>query len=636
MSPIAMSLASFLLGAGKKQPIDKELDGLLKSQVREDDRPSSTTRVASNENENEKKRKSKKHDEERKKKRTKSSDAGVNEETVVHDKKVQKAEDGPSSTAHVASKENKKKRKSKKDDEENKRKRSKSSDTEVNEKETVARDKKARKVSRKAVEADLDSDVEADKAESSKVSMGGGLVTDGEDSDGPSHLVHETLHRDGSSPQKGEGKKKYVPADETQEQRDARTIFIGNVPPEVAQKRPLQKRLRQHVLASVPTAKIESMRFRSIPFQIPTSNLSLSQDASGDKKKAKARQHDRDRAASWREANPNDDDTSKTDAKKFLTPSQKKKIAFINDHIHSSADSVHAYVVFAYPKPAELRPANLPPLPPVMDPFEAARLAVEKCDGTIFMDRMLKVDSAGHSDSSPNAATATTKLAIGDPKLTVFVGNLDFASKEDDLRIFFETLIHAERGPPPQDLGSDGTKHGTWVTRVRMIRDKDTQLGKGFAYVQFVDRSCVDEILALEPDRLKFAKRKLRVHRCKTIPSSVTPAASSQSSKPPQIHASSSISNAVPKGDPSLGEKLAHLSKEERKQVKAADADRRERRLAKKKARMALDKQGVHHQSKGRERVRKLVAARKSGAAPARKKGRVRSEKSLSKRNAKK
>ncbi|KAI6044856.1 hypothetical protein EDC04DRAFT_2640175, partial [Pisolithus marmoratus] len=368
------------------------------------------------------------------------------------------------------------------------------------------------------------------------------------------------------------------------------------------------------------------MRFRSVPFQVPTSNLS-----SDDKKKA--RQHERDRAASWREANP-DDDTSKTDAKKFLTPSQKKKIAFINHHIHSSADSVHAYVVFAYPKPPELRPTNLPPPSPVMDPFKAVRLALEKCNGTVFMDRMLRVDSVGHSNTSANAAATATDSAIGDPKLSIFVGNLDFASKEDDLRVFFEALIHAERGPPPQDSGSDNTKHDTWVTRVRMIRDKDTQLGKGFAYVQFVDRSCVDEILALEPDRLKFAKRKLRVQRCKMIPSSAAPEASS-SSKSPQIHSSSSVS-AVPKGDPSLGQKLSHLSKEERKRVKAGDADRRARRLAKKKARMALDKQGVRHHGKDKERVRKSVTTRKSGAAPPRKpkKGRVRSEKSLSKRNA--
>jgi nucleolar protein 12 len=34
---------------------------------------------------------------------------------------------------------------------------------------------------------------------------------------------------------------------------------------------------------------------------------------------------------------------------------------------------------------------------------------------------------------------------VGDPKLSVFVGNLDFASKEEDLRVFFEGVVGAGR-----------------------------------------------------------------------------------------------------------------------------------------------------------------------------------------------
>ncbi len=87
---------------------------------------------------------------------------------------------------------------------------------------------------------------------------------------------------------------------------------------------------------------------------------------------------------------------------------------------------------------------------------------------------------------------------VGDPKCTVFVGSLDFASHEEDLRTFFEGVVSAERGPRSAvaDSGSDGeagatstdgpgAKPKTWVTRVRIVRDKDTLLGKGIAYVQF-------------------------------------------------------------------------------------------------------------------------------------------------------
>jgi nucleolar protein 12 len=246
---------------------------------------------------------------------------------------------------------------------------------------------------------------------------------------------------------------------------------------------PLQKQLHHHILALVPTAKIESTRFRSVAFKTPTSKLPQESDEAS--KNTQPRQHERDRASSWRAAQVTDEATKK-DEKKFLTPSQKKRIAFINHEIHTNADSVHAYIVFAYPQPADSRPANLPPPPPVMDPFEAARVAVENCNGTVFLDRMLRVDAVAKSSTAAQSSDSTLlSSAVGDPKLTIFVGNLDFASSEEDLRVYFEGVVSAERGPPSAELSQDGDKPKFWVTRVRMIRDRDTQLGKGFAYVQF-------------------------------------------------------------------------------------------------------------------------------------------------------
>ncbi|KAG1735190.1 hypothetical protein EDB19DRAFT_1638542 [Suillus lakei] len=454
--------------------------------------------------------------------------------------------------------------------------------------------------------------------------------SDSEGESGPSTLVHESLlSGDAKSNQRTSARKeKYAPSDESEEQRNLRTIFVGNLSSEVARKRPLQKQLHRHILSLVPDAKIESTRFRSVAFQNPTSKL-----PDDDGKEKTARQHDRDRTSSWRKVNPTADEP-KNDEKKFLTPSQKKKVAFINHELHPSADSVNAYVVFAYSPPAKERPSNLPPLPPVMDPHEAARLAVEKCNGTVFMDRTIRVDSLGRPADGIGKQTALLGTFAGDPKSSVFVGNLDFASKEEDLRVFFESLITAERGPPSQ--ASDAPEH--WVSRVRIVRDKETQLGKGFAYVQFTDRVCVDEVLVMEESKLKFAKRKLRVQRCKMLPkgSATEKAAASK------IASTSNSAGAVPpidvpKGDPSLGEKLATLSKEERKQIKAADADRLARRMAKKKARMTLAKQGVpvHGKDKERERARKAGAVKKAAVAP-RKQSRIRSEKSISKRNMKK
>ncbi|KAH9065193.1 hypothetical protein EDB87DRAFT_1679701 [Lactarius vividus] len=425
-----------------------------------------------------------------------------------------------------------------------------------------------------------------------------------------SQLVHETIAK-GDRHAKTRPIRRRIhhdsPPNETKEQRDARTIFIGNVPVDVAKSKSAQKQFRRHILLHVPGSKIESMRFRSVAFQKPTSAAPA------------PRTHSLERTAGWR-ASKGDDVPAPPPR---LTSHDKKKIAFIRHELHEEADTVAAYVLFAYG--GELAPD------------EAAKTAIVVLDNSPFMGHTLRADTLGDG--------------VGDPKCTVFVGSLDFASHEEDLRTFFEGVVSAERGPRSAvaDSGSDDeagaeTKPKTWVTRVRIVRDKDTLLGKGIAYVQFADRECVDEILALEPGKLKFAKRKLRIERCKTLPgvlgrsSSGVTTATTTSTTPPSrgTHSQSTrlTPTAVPKGNPNLGTQLAHLSKAERKAAKAVDPERVARRLAKKKARNALQ---VPEQGKDRVRVRKNTTGNKGVGAPARrKKSRVRSERSVEKRNTKK
>ena len=160
----------------------------------------------------------------------------------------------------------------------------------------------------------------------------------------------------------------------------------------------------------------------------------------------------------------------------------------------------------------------------------------------------------------------------------------------------------------------------------------------------------MDEILALEEPRIKFAKRKLRVQRCKTLPGaskSIKPtstnkpstSANSKTNKPERHQRPAPTPVSIPKGDPTLGSKIAGLSKEERKKAKSTDADRVARRLAKKKAKVLADK-GVKSRDGGkdRERVRKRPAKEGSGV-PEKKKaktGRVRSGNAIAKMNRKK
>jgi nucleolar protein 12 len=230
----------------------------------------------------------------------------------------------------------------------------------------------------------------------------------------------------------------------------------------------------------------------------------------------KGREHDRARAASWREAHPEEEAALKQDAKRYQTPKEKKRVAAIRHDLHPEADSANVYMVFAHAKPgASLREADTAKddsdseeadsgvdkqptqRASTLDPYEAARLAAQKCDGTSFLNRTLRVDVVHTPKSlsgSAETSSGTSPDGLFDPKRTVFVGNLDFASKEEDLRAFFEGVVARERGPPPsiesvngkeEDEEDKGTRDGAWVARVRIVRDRDTQLGKGFAYVQF-------------------------------------------------------------------------------------------------------------------------------------------------------
>ncbi|KAI0647963.1 hypothetical protein C8Q79DRAFT_906572 [Trametes meyenii] len=495
--------------------------------------------------------------------------------------------------------------------------------------------------------------------------------SDSDDEGDPATLVHESLLKDG--PPKGQsrnGKAKHVPSEETPEQRDARTIFVGNVAVEITKSRPTQKQLKRHILSFVPSAKIESVRFRSVAFKKPTAELPTDDDG----KPKKTRAHDRDRTAAWRADQGGDADGEAESKKSFLTPKEKKRIAFIKQEIHESVDAVNAYIVFAHPVPTENRPANLPPPAPVMDPYEAAAECARACDGSVFLGRTLRVDVV----KKPAFGTGVSQgMMTGDPKATVFVGNLDFASKEEDLRAYFESVVRAEKGEPGEraEGESSGSEEDeeheesfgvqrprTWVKRVRIVRDRDTQLGKGFAYVQFVDRECVDEILALEEGKLKFAKRKLRVQRCKTLPGgpkltaakSARPSKSSKSSRPgASAHSTASPSKPrppqlaptrVPRGNPALGAQLAGLPKEERKRAKAADPDRLARRLAKKRAKALAEKGVKSRGDRDRDRVRKpkndkaggREKGKGGGSGREKPKKRVRSGKAIAKLNTKK
>ncbi|CAE6501936.1 unnamed protein product, partial [Rhizoctonia solani] len=511
----------------------------------------------------------------------------------------------------------------------------------------------------------------------------------GSDSDAPP--LHESLAQ--KPEDERPRKKKYIPEGETSEQKDARTIFIGNLPASVA-KSSARKSLQKHVLKclassypDLPRPKIESSRFRSVAFKTPTSKLPSDALSSKPKPETSSSEHNKARAAEWRAAQDPDGITHKT----FQTPGQKKKTAYITGALHESAkSSASAYVVFAYPVPVEGSE-------PAWDPAEVATRAVLACNGSTFMDRVLRVDRVGKREED--------KM---DPRTMIFVGNLDFEVDEDAVRKLFNELVEKERGKSDaqgdssdseseqegdesgeegeggeesengeesegeEDSGAKESKEPNpakatpvqlksvatngWVKSVRIIRDKETQLGKGFGYVQFIDRASVDEILAMEPGTIKLAKRKLRVQRCKTVPgvSLQKPKAAPRGDKtqdPKKVPESGSpqkpdrqkaratkSTQVIPRVDPRLGERIRSLSKEDRKSFKASDADRVARRLAKKKAKVVSERGARKEASKSKTSI---LGGRPGGPKsnkpkPGKSGKRERSDKALLKKNVKK
>ncbi|KEQ64289.1 RNA-binding domain-containing protein, partial [Aureobasidium melanogenum CBS 110374] len=122
-----------------------------------------------------------------------------------------------------------------------------------------------------------------------------------------------------------------------------------------------------------------------------------------------------------------------------------------------------------------------------------AREAARRLNGTVVLDRHLRVDEVAHP-------------AKTEPRRCVFVGNLGFTPSdvEEGLWRTFSTCGKVES--------------------VRVPRDPQTRVGKGFAYVQFTEENAVEAALLLNEKKFPpMLPRKLRVTRAKTIKRNVKP-----------------------------------------------------------------------------------------------------------------
>lgn len=166
------------------------------------------------------------------------------------------------------------------------------------------------------------------------------------------------------------------------------------------------------------------------------------------------------------------------------------------DILDETTPSTNAYAVYSTPQAARKAPAAL--------------------NGTVVLDRHLRVDSIAHP-------------AAIDNKRCVFVGNLDFIDNEG--------AGEDESGRKKKVRAPADVEEGLWQTfnantggskdkksikknveSVRVIRDQSTRVGKGFAYVQFYDENHVEEALLLNEKKFPpLLPRKIRVTRARKM-----------------------------------------------------------------------------------------------------------------------
>ena len=145
----------------------------------------------------------------------------------------------------------------------------------------------------------------------------------------------------------------------------------------------------------------------------------------------------------------------------FADAALPKKAAYVKkDLLEATTRSTNAYAVYS----TQL----------------AARGAVKRLNATIVLDRHLRVDGVAHPSRI-------------DHRRCVFVGNLGFVDDESNIKAIEEEVGRGQSQKRNKSKAPADVEEGLWrqfekagaVESVRVVRDKTTRVGKGFAYVQF-------------------------------------------------------------------------------------------------------------------------------------------------------
>jgi RNA recognition motif-containing protein len=160
-------------------------------------------------------------------------------------------------------------------------------------------------------------------------------------------------------------------------------------------------------------------------------------------------------------------------------PKLPKKTALLARRMHTSCDTLLAYVVFKPVDGAKTVPNDGGEYS-VGAPVLAACAALNL---TVFMEKHLRVTPAVHTR--------------GPLRQSIFLGNLPFDVTEEELIMLFTE--------PAKAAGSS-------LVGVRVTRDKETGMGRGVGFASFDDELGVRAVMNLQGD-LKIRDRVIRMER---------------------------------------------------------------------------------------------------------------------------
>lgn len=272
----------------------------------------------------------------------------------------------------------------------------------------------------------------------------------------------------------------------------------------------MKKALIRHVLQSpsllamlppnCPPLKADSIRFRSLAFASTVFGRKAVVDPAADPAEAPVEPggRGRKRAKNWRETEGTDERgvkggfrhkeeaapaPDKANKRQPLTDGQKRRVAFIRGEINEGKKVCNAYLVLD----------KLPASYDTLSMKDILAAIVQDTNGSSFEGMTLRADAIRPRSSASTVAAAKlaskpSKADSLDPpntgpsytvppveaRRTIFMGGLDFAESEENVRAATEAILVKERGPS----GDKG-----WVEGVRIVRDASTGLGKGFGYV---------------------------------------------------------------------------------------------------------------------------------------------------------